>query len=595
MSAGDGNEATAPPAEGALRFLLLRAAPHRALLIVGLTAACLSGLLALAPALVIHGIAARVLSDDAAASGIVLLAFAGLAAVTAGLALAIAANVLGHKIAFSVQKELRLDILRRLERTPVSSVEGKAGEIKKIALGDVDRLEGLLAHVLPDMAAGLIAPASAAIILAFVDWRVALASLALLPLVWLAQYWTWHGRGPVFEKWNRTEAEANSAMLSYVRGIATLKAFNRQASTLHNVRTSVWRLRDLAVEVTRRSRHPYSLFNSALSTNLLIVLPAALLFHRSGAIDSAEFVLVVMLGAGLTAPLNKVVFAATIVARTSVAVDRIRSILDGSGLPDQGGAALPAGNTIRFEKVGFAYPDGRTVLHEIDLDIPEGGMTALVGPSGAGKSTLARLLPRFEDCTSGSIRLGGIDIRELSLADLRSRIGAVFQDAILFHGSVEDNIAMAAPGATAARLAAAAKAARLDGGGFDDLQAAAGDRGARLSGGERQRVAIARAIIKDAPILVLDEATAFVDAENEAEVQAALSAAGRGRTMLVIAHRLASVENADQIVVLNNGRVEACGRHADLIHKSPTYGRLWAAQQSATGWRLGRRGVGVET
>lgn len=576
---------------GALPFIVALAKPHRVLLALALLAAALSAIFALAPALVIYGISREVLSGTSDQSGIVVFALLGVIATAAYLLLTGAATVLGHKIAFTIQRELRITLLRRIERLPISRIEGKAGEFKKILLGDVDRLESLLAHVLPDMAAGLTGPIVGAIVLAFVDWRIMLAALALLPVAWLSQVWTWHGRTEIFEEWNRTEAEANSALLSYVRGIATLKAFNRQASTLDNVSVAVHRLRDLAVEITRRSRYPYSLFSSTLSTNLLIVLPVALILHDVGAIGTPEFVLATVLGASLTAPLNKVVFAAMIMSRTSVAVDRIRSILTEPVIADEGGAVLPAGNTIRFENVGFAYPDGGEALYDIDLEIPEGKITALVGPSGAGKTTLARLLPRFEDCTSGRITLGGTDIRDLSLADLRSRISVVFQDAVLFHGSIGDNIRMAAPNVSTAKLAGAVAGARVAGiGGKDDaLSLHVSDRGADLSGGEKQRVAIARAIAKDTPILILDEATAFIDAENEAEVQTALSMAGRGRTLLVIAHRLASIEYADQIIVLNNGRLEARGGHKDLLSTSPTYAQLWAAQQSGTGWKLGIR------
>jgi len=576
--------------EGSLPFILRLTRPHHVMLIVALLAAGFSAVFALAPTLVIYGISLVVLSSDPEAFRIVFLALVGLGAVVVGLLLASAANMLGHKIAFAVQKELRLALLGRMAQMPVSRIEGKAGELKKVVLGDIDRLEGLLAHVLPDMVAGLTGPIAGAVVLLFIDWRLTLSALALVPVAWFAQYWTWHGRTAIFEEWNRTEANANSALLSYVRGIATLKAFNRQASTLENVTTAIHRLRDLAVMVTRRSRYPYSLFSSALSANLLVVLPVALILHKSGLIDQAEFVLAVVLGACLVKPLNKVVFAAMILARTSVAIDRIQALLNTSTIAEHARMNPPVHNTIRFERVCFAYPEGRAVLQNIDLEINEGSLTALVGPSGAGKTTLARLLPRFEDCTSGCIRLGGVDIRDLSLAELRRRIGIVFQDPTLFHGSIRDNIGIAKPDASPERLAQAATDARVQSFGGDALAVTVSDGGSGLSGGERQRVAIARAILKDAPILILDEATAFVDAENEAEVQVALSAAGQGRTVLVIAHRLASIEHADQIIVLNEGRVEACGKHADLLRRSPTYARLWNAQQRATGWKLAAPG-----
>ena len=223
------------------------------------------------------------------------------------------------------------------------------------------------------------------------------------------------------------------------------------------------------------------------------------------------------------------------------------------------------------------------MLVDIDLVIPEGKVTALVGPSGAGKSTLARLLPRLDEANSGRITLGGVDICDLSLADLRSRFGIVFQKPVLYPGSIRDNIALARPNAGSEEIARAAKGALVESLLRDDDAGRIGDLGACLSGGEKQRIAIARAILKDAPILILDEATASVDPYSEAQIQAAIMAASAGRTLVVIAHRLASIRDADQIVVLNAGRVEACGRHHQLLEESPTYATLWRAQRLSAG------------
>ncbi|CAM5767572.1 Putative multidrug export ATP-binding/permease protein [Mesorhizobium amorphae] len=576
--------------EGTLSFIVALARPHFAWLALALSAAALSAVFALTPALVIHAICASVLSGAANPGHITTLALLGLAGISAYLLLTAAVTMVGHKVAYAIQRRLRILLLHRLQRMPVSRVEGRAGEYKKILLSDVGRLESLLAHVLPDMVAGMTGPIAGAIILTFVDWRLTLAALAMLPLAWVAQVWTWRGRMEIFEEWNRAEAEANSSLLGYVRGIATLKAFNRQASTLENVTAAVHRLRDLAVTITRQSRYPYALFSSTLSVNLMVVLPVSIVLYDAGLIDRAGVVLATLLGASLTAPLNKVVFAAMVLSRTSVAIDRIRSLLTAPVIVDDGNALLPAGNDIRFENVSFSYSEEVDGLRDIDVEIPEGKITAIVGPSGAGKSTLARLVPRFEEVASGRVLLGGTDIRDLPLEALRSRVAVVFQDTGLFHGSIGDNIAMAAPDISPERLAAAATTAQLSGiGGVTALSSQVSDRGVRLSGGERQRVAIARAIAKDAPILILDEATAFVDAENEAQVQAAISAAGQGRTLLVVAHRLASIVHADRIIVLAGGRVEACGSHRDLLSTSVTYARLWAAQQEATGWKLGSR------
>ncbi|MEW5421223.1 ABC transporter ATP-binding protein [Amorphus sp. 3PC139-8] len=575
--------------QGPLRFLLDATKGRRGLFAASLGAASLAAVCSLGPVLVVYAIARIVVDGAATGAGHAALwpAVAGLVAAALQLTFSAGANVAGHKLAFAIQKDLRLALVDRLGRMPVSAVEGRAGEIRKTALSDTGKLEGLLAHVLPDMAGGVAAFLAGTTLLAVVDWRLALAGLALLPLAWVAQRLTYRGGAELFAEWSGVEAEANQAMLSYVRGIGTLKAFNRLASTLTTVTRSMYRLRDLSVSVARRSRYPYSLFNAALGTNLLVVLPVATFLAATGGIGVPEFVLATALGARLTAPLAKTVIAANVLSRAGASVERIQSLLSMPVIADGGTAPLPAGNTIRFHGVSFAYPNGREMLRDIDLEIPEGKVTAIVGPSGAGKSTLARLIPRLEDSTSGHVSLGGVNVRDLTLADLRSRIAVVFQETVLAEGSIAEAIALARPEANASAVEEAAVAARLSG---FDLQASVGDRGSRLSGGEKQRVGIARAILKDAPILILDEATAFVDAENEAEVQRAIASASRDRTLVVIAHRLASVAHADRIVVLADGRIEACGDHAELLDRSPTYVRLWAAQATAADWTLDRNG-----
>lgn len=590
MAKSTAGEAPEPKLPGApIAFIRHFAAPYRMPFFGSLATAAISGALGLAPFVVIYGIVAAVSSDATTVAGVAMIAVAGLVATAGHLALAAASTLLGHKAAFAVQRDLRLRLLDRVTRAPVSRIEGRAGELKKTAMGDVDRLEGLLAHVLPDMAAGLAATLAGGIVLAVADWRLLLAALALLPVAMLAQLWTYGGRAALFERWNTAETRANTALLSYVRGIATLRAFNRQASTLENVRAAIHELRDLAVLITRKSRYPYSLFNSVLSTNLLLVLPVALLLHARGTIDNAQFVLAVTLGAALTAPLGKVVFATMIAARCSIAVARIREVLETPLLPDEGEEAMPAGNAVRLEKVCFAYADGKQVLHDVDLDIGEGELIAVVGPSGAGKSTLARLLLRLDDPSSGRATIGGIDMRALPPGALRSRLSAVFQDSLLFHGTIADNIALACPQAGKAAIEDAlrrASAEAIAGDATATLALEISDRGQRLSGGEKQRVAIARALLKDAPILLLDEATAFIDAASEAAIQKAMTLAGKDKTIIVIAHRLRSVRHADRIVVLAGGRVEAIGTHEELLGRSPTYRRLHDAQERAAGWRL---------
>lgn len=565
-------------------FIAVLARSHRILFILSLAAAALSAVLALGPLVAVAAMVDAAVSGNATGRHMLMLALLALTAIILHLLFAVGATLGGHKIAFAIQRALRLKLLDRITRAPVSRVEGRAGELKKIVLADVDRLEGMLAHILPDMAAGLAAPLAGGVILAFIDWRLLAAALALLPLAFFAQAWTYRGRGDLFDSWNRTEAQANTAMLSYVRGIATLRAFNRQASTLANVRTAIHALRDLAVTITRRSRYSYSLFSSTLTTNLLVVLPISLLLHSRGDIDAGEFVLAVTLGAGLVAPLSKVVFATMMAARTGIAIGRICSILELPVLTDHGTRPMPDDDTIRFENVSFSYPGGGEALRDVDLTIEPRTLTAIVGPSGAGKSTLARLILRLEDPTDGRITLGGVDMKELPLAELRARFASVFQDSVLFHGTIAENVAIAAPEADDVERLAALDQARASEIGVDVL---IGDRGARLSGGEKQRVALARALLKNTPTLLLDEATSFIDAISERVIQETLAGKGE-RTIIVIAHWLKSVRHADRIVALKGGTVEAVGTHDELLANSPTYRALHAAQEKASGWKLGR-------
>lgn len=584
MISTDQNSVAATKAPGPLVFIRGQAKPYRAVFISSLIAAGISGVLGLAPFLVIRSIVEAVEARQASLLAVTWIAGAGIAATLGYLAFAALATVGGHKTAFAIQRDLRHRLLDRIAAAPIHRIEGRAGEIKKTLLGDIDKLEGLLAHVLPDISAGLAATLTGGALLAATDWRLFFAAICLLPVAIVAQIWMYSGNDDIFERWNSAEARANSAMLSYVRGIATLRAFNRQASTLDNVSRAIHELRDLAIVITRRSRYPWSLFNSVLSTNLLVILPVALLLHVEGAIGNGDFVLAVTLGASLVAPLNKVMFASMVARRSAIAVSRIQALLDIAPMPDDGRMRLPADNTLIVENVSFAYPGGQPVLRNIDLKIPGESRVAIVGLSGAGKSTLARLLLRMEDPSSGRITLGGIDIRQLPLAELRARMGAVFQDSMLFHGTIAENLALSAPGAANATLAGAlerASAGSIAGDVSATLDLHISDRGQRLSGGEKQRIAIARALVKDAPVLLLDEATASVDAIAEVAIRDALSTASSGRTVITIAHRLNAIRDADCIIVLEGGRVEASGSHDALLENSPTYKKLYEAQQRA--------------
>ena len=565
----------------------LRSQPKPLLLSVGLATAAAA--VELLPYWLVYRMAVEVTAAEPRTDRLVLLASLILVATCGRLLLFGAANVVSHRLAFRLQKDLRLALIRALARRPPGALEGRAGDLKKTLVDDVGGLEGLIAHTLPDAVAGLAVPLLAAGLLLAVDWRMALASLVLLPVAFAAQSQAFRGLGTLQAEWHAAEAAANAGLLSYVRGLATLKAYNRVASSLGDLRRSVHALADLADRATRRTAIPYALFFVMLSTNLLAVLPVGLVLHVASGLKTADLVLFVVLGAGLTAPLLRVLHAFGALGQQLQGAARIAAVLDAPPLTMPAMPREPEGTDIRFEGVHFGYGHNGDVLHDLSFTVPAGGVTAIVGPSGAGKSTVVRLIARYWDVRAGAVCIGGVDVREIAPDRLRDLVAVVFQDPFFFHGTIRENLEIAAPDAPAAAMESAIEAAGLAGliaALPEGLDTQIGDRAARLSGGERQRLAIARALLKDAPILLLDEATAFADPESELAVQQAVARLTAGRTVLIVAHRLATVMEADGIAVLEGGRLQAFGRHGDLLRRSTVYRRLWHGQGRSRDWRL---------
>jgi len=582
---------SATPRAGRRLFAdLLRSQPR--LLLSAAALATLAAVAELAPYVLVYRMAGAVTAPDPDTGHLVWLAVLILAAAILRLLLFGGANILSHRMAFRIQKDLRIALVRALERQPLGQLEGRAGDLKKTLIDDVGGLEHLIAHTQPDAVAGLVLPLLVAVLLLAVDWRMALASLALLPVALAAQTRAFRGLEAIHARWHAADTAANASLLAYIRGIATLKAHNRVARSLGTLRTAVHALAGLADSITRRTAIPYALFFVTLSTNLLVVLPVGVVLHIAGILDVAAFVLFVVLGAGLTAPLLRVMFAFGALERQMQGAARVAALLDTPALGSRQPASTPGtqvGTDIGFEHVSFGYGDRSDVLHDVSFAIPAGSIAALVGPSGAGKSTLVRLVARFWDARDGAVRIGGIDVRDMAPESLRDQVAVVFQDPFFFNGTLRENLAIAARDATTATLMQATEAAGLAGLIAQlpqGLDTPIGDRGARLSGGERQRLAIARALLKNAPILLLDEATAFADPESERAVQQAIGRLTVGRTVLVVAHRLATVMQADTIAVLADGRLDGVGRHDVLLRDSPVYRRLWDAQTSSRDWAL---------
>ena len=384
-------------------------------------------------------------------------------------------------------------------------------------------------------------------------------------------------------------------MVEYIEGIEVIKAFNQSSSSYKKYADAVREFKDYTIAWFRSTWGLMNLGGAILPTTLLGVLPVGVLLYLNGTLTPAELTLSIILSLSIVAPVSWFTVMVNEFKLVQYAANDIQNILDMDELPQRNEKAELKDYEVELQNVHFAYnKEGEEVLHGVDLQIKEGEFVALVGPSGGGKSTLAKLIARFWDVTEGSIKIGGVDIKDIPLKQLADNISFVSQDNFLFNCSLFENIRIGKPDASDEEVLRAAKAAscesfieKLENGWDTD----AGEAGNKLSGGEKQRISIARAILKNAPIVILDEATAFTDPENEEQIQKSIAKLTKGKTLLVIAHRLSTIQNADHIVLIKNGRIDAKGTHEELLKESPLYKNMWEAHIGAKNWKAvsGRR------
>jgi len=553
-------------------------------------AAVLSAALSVLPFWLLYRIAVALFAQTPDLSTVWRLAGWTLALLALRWALMAVSHVLAHKGAFAVQLRLQLGMAHRLGEVPLSFFSGRgSGSLRRTVTDDVSSLEGFLAHMLPDAVASTTVPLAALALLFATDWRLALASLTPLPLALAAQVMLMRRAAVRMREWSALQKRIANQMGEYVRGIAVVKTFGRDAHSFGELAASVRGAATWVEDYAKASSAGWVLFTSLLSASLVPVAPLGAWFHLQGSLDLPTYLLFLLMAPVVLMPLLRLTFALGEQLQRAESLDRINGVLaaqrlsvNPTGNPPEGSLAL------EFEHVSHHYGE-RLALDGVSLHCPAGSLTALVGASGSGKTTLLRLLPRLYECDAGVVRVGGRDIRDWPMDDLLGRMGIVFQEVFLFHGSVADNLRMARPEASHAELERAARAAQAHEfimampQGYDTL---IGERGIRLSGGERQRLSIARALLKNAPILLLDEATASVDAENTALIQQALDTLCQGRTVLMIAHRLHTVMHADNIVVLQLGKVVGQGRHAALLRECTAYQRLWHDHETVRDWSL---------
>ena len=492
---------------------------------------------------------------------------------------------MSHKATFSILKEIRERILQKLPKMPLGTVvDTPSGEMKQIIVDQVESMERPLAHLLPEMTSNLLAPVCILLYLFFLDWRMALLSIVSIPVGMALMMGVMKNYGKQYEGSVKVTQAMNATIVEYIGGIEVIKAFNQGKNSYAKFAQRVRANAAYFYNWMKSCQLPISFSKAISPTTLITILPVGWLLYQSGSLSVETFITVIILSLGIAGPLLAAMDFVDSLAKVGTIVGEVDAILNGE---EQIHATRPVSlpnRDIAVERVSFGYHEDAEVLHDVSLSIPSGSMVAFVGPSGGGKSTIAKLIGGFWDVKKGRITLGGRDLRDIPLAQLYSKVAFVSQDNYLLDDTVRENIRMGRLDASDAEVEAVARAAGCDAfiraleNGYDTK---VGGGGAHLSGGERQRIAIARAMLKNAPIVILDEATAYIDPENEAVVQRAVAKLVEGKTVIVIAHRLSTITDADCIFVIDGGRVAASGTHAQLLKDSELYREMWRAHIGA--------------
>ncbi|WP_421706677.1 ABC transporter ATP-binding protein [Algihabitans sp.] len=505
------------------------------------------------------------------------------------------AMLLSHRLAFDVLRELRMTLAGKLARLPLSTLQGQSkGRLRAVMLDDVDQLEDGIAHLIPELSGAIVTPMIAICAMAMVDWR--LAAVALGPTLlglWMMGRLMAQGAS-VTRDYQRASAGIAEMAAEIADGQSTFRAFNQSDQAVAKAKAAFDAFAETATVWLRKAVAPGSASQILVTGNLLLVAPFGTWLAATDRIEAGALVLLLAITAGLGDLFAGIAGLAHRFGRQGTVLLRIEELLaleetPAVRHPGFKTTALPADASVQCDRVGLRL-GGRQVLDQVGFALPAGGFLALVGSSGAGKSTLAGMVTRTLDPDEGCVRIGGVDLRDMDEATLHSQVATVFQEVFLFSGTIAENIALGRPDATQSQVVAAAKAAQAHDfieGRPREYETILGEGGYGLSGGERQRLSIARALLKDAPILILDEATAFADPENEAAIQQALTRLTAGRTLIVIAHRLQTVVHADEILLLDGGRIVERGRHDALIAAKGRYAALWRDHLSAAAFRYG--------
>lgn len=525
-----------------------------------------------------------------------------LAGIVANILLYFLAIFSSHIAAFGTLYDLKVLFADHITKIPLGyHLTIGSGRLRKIMDENIESVEGFIAHQFPDFVASITAPIVMVIILFIVDWRFGLASLAGIILAFIAEF-IGFGSGAMKEnmgKYQKASEEMNNASVEYVRGMSVVKAFNQTASSFKKLQEAISGYTEWVLKFSLGWQNCMPAFTTIINNIYLILVPVGILIGSNTSNFkefSMKFIFYLLFVPAIAGVLNKIMYISESFMQIDGNVARMDEILNIPEMPETANPQKPQGEDVVFDHVSFTYTGNNEekALERVSFAAKQGQITAIVGPSGGGKSTIANLISRFWDVTDGKITIGGVDLRDMAQNDLMRQVSFVFQDIFLFKQSILDNIRMGNRNATEEQVIAAAKAAQCHE--FisklpEGYHTVVGTKGVHLSGGERQRIAIARAIIKDSPIIVLDEATAFSDPENEYLIQKAFEKLMQNKTVIIIAHRLSTIRNADKIIVMEKGQIVESGKHDDLVAAGGRYSQMWNHYTEAINWKLNGKAV----
>lgn len=584
--------------ESALKTLFYYAGSFKYLSILSWILSGISALIALAPFYFIWKIIKEVLrvapeygkAENLSAYGWEAVGFAVLSMI-----IYIGGLVCSHIAAFRVQANIRSILMRHIITLPIGFMDKDGtGKIRKIVNESSAATETYLAHQLPDKVGAMATPVGLLVLLLTFDWRLGLLSLVPVVLSFaIMGSMTGKKMKDKMNEYQNALEEMSSEAVEYVRGIPVVKTFGQSVFSFKKFRTSIKKYEKWTISYTKDLRMPMTLYTTLINSVFAILIAAAF-FLSSGANDSIfllNLIFYIMVTPIITVTLSKIMYSSEEQLVVEDAIERINGILNRKSLPEAENVKEPKDASVKFENVSFKYENAqKDALHKINLSIKEGEHVAFVGPSGGGKTTLASLIARFFDVTNGKITIGGVDVKDIPSKNLMDMVSFVFQDSKLLKMSVFDNVRMAKKDATREEVLEALENARC----MDIIEklpegidTVIGTKGIYVSGGEAQRLSIARAMLKNAPILILDEATAFADPDNENKVQKALSKLSKGKTVIIIAHRLSSVVGVDNIYVLKDGKIEEMGSHRELVEKGGLYSHMWEEYNKSAKWKVG--------